>query len=131
MRLPTRCVVHTVANVALYAGIEDPNSFFQVLLNKPYAANIVWGPHFYAQSVIPLILPKKFMQGPGLYKRMSDSFGYLTTQGYCAQGKCLKWPVLLGEFSAPHAGGWPYWLLIRRGMSAVPRSLHGLPEAGR
>lgn len=25
-------------------------------------------------------------------------------QGYCSDGKCLKWPVLLGEFSAPHGG---------------------------
>lgn len=42
-------------------------------------------------------------QPPGLFKRMSDSFGYLTTKGYCS-GKCLRWPVLMGEFSAPHAG---------------------------
>lgn len=35
---------------------------------------------------------------------MSDSFGYLTIKGYCAGGNCLKWPVLLGEFSAPHGG---------------------------
>jgi hypothetical protein len=39
-----------------------------------------------------------------MFKRMSDSFGYLSTQGYCSAGKCLKWPVLLGEFSAPHGG---------------------------
>lgn len=44
------------------------------------------------------------MQSPGLYKRLRDSFGYLRTKGYCAGAKCLKWPVLLGEFSAPHAG---------------------------
>ncbi len=43
-------------------------------------------------------------QPPGLYKRLSDSFGYLTARGYCAGGKCSKWPVLLGDFSAPHAG---------------------------
>eukprot|EP00878_Enallax_costatus_P037071 GHUV01041821.1.p1 GENE.GHUV01041821.1~~GHUV01041821.1.p1 ORF type:complete len:108 (-),score=8.62 GHUV01041821.1:347-670(-) len=35
---------------------------------------------------------------------MSDSFGYLTKKGYCAGGKCLQWPVLMGEFSAPHSG---------------------------
>ncbi|KAF8057110.1 PRY3 [Scenedesmus sp. PABB004] len=85
-------------------GIEDPNFFFQWLLSRPFAQNVVWGPHFYAQSVIPFALPKQHMEPPGLYKRMSDSFGYLTTKGYCAAGKCLKWPVLLGEFSAPHAG---------------------------
>ena len=32
---------------------------------------------------------------------MSDSFGYLTQKGYCAGGRCLTWPVLIGEFSAP------------------------------
>ncbi|KAI8476670.1 MAG: glycoside hydrolase superfamily [Monoraphidium minutum] len=85
-------------------GIEDPNFFFKELMAKPYAARIVWGPHFYAQSVIPFPIPKAYMDPPGLYKRLSDSFGYLTTKGYCAGGKCLKWPVLLGEFSAPHGG---------------------------
>lgn len=84
-------------------GIEDPNFFFKALLTKPYAQNVIWGPHFYAQSVIPFALPKRFMTPPGLFKRMSDSFGYLTTKGYCS-GKCLRWPVLMGEFSAPHAG---------------------------
>ena len=49
------------------------------------------------------ISPACTPQPPGLFKRLSDSFGYLTTKGYCAAGKCLKWPVLLGEFSAPHA----------------------------
>jgi hypothetical protein len=43
-------------------------------------------------------------QPPGMFKRLADSFGYLSKKGYCAAGKCLKWPVLLGEFSAPHAG---------------------------
>lgn len=87
-----------------FDGIEDPNFFFQQLMGRPYAQQVVWGPHFYAQSVIPFPIPKQFMDPPGLYKRLSDSFGYLTTKGYCANSKCLKWPVLLGEFSAPHAG---------------------------
>jgi hypothetical protein len=47
------------------AGIEDPNFFFQALMTRPYAANIVWGPHFYAQSVIPFPIPKEFIEvGP-------------------------------------------------------------------
>jgi hypothetical protein len=86
------------------SGLEDPNFFFQQLMTRPYASQIIWGPHFYAQSVIPFPIPKGYMEPPGLYKRLSDSFGYLTTKGYCADGKCLKWPVLLGEFSAPHGG---------------------------
>jgi hypothetical protein len=44
------------------AGIEDPNFFFQAIMAKPYAQNIIWGPHFYAQSVIPFALPKRFME---------------------------------------------------------------------
>jgi hypothetical protein len=56
------------------------------------------------QSVIPFDMPADLMTGPGLFRRMSDSFGYLTTKGYCSGGKCLQWPVLLGEFSAPHSG---------------------------
>lgn len=30
-------------------GIEDPNPFFKWLMAKPFAQNVVWGPHFYAQ----------------------------------------------------------------------------------
>lgn len=43
-------------------GAEDPNFFFKQLMTKPYAQNIVWGPHFYAQSVIPVPLPKQYME---------------------------------------------------------------------
>lgn len=32
------------------------------MLAKPYAQQVVWGPHFYGQSVIPYDLPKQFMQ---------------------------------------------------------------------
>lgn len=85
-------------------GIEDPNPFFQWLMQRPYAQQVIWGPHFYAQSVIPFTVPSDLMTPPGLYRRMSDSFGYLGNQGYCAGDMCRAWPVLLGEFSAPHAG---------------------------
>lgn len=50
------------ANLPLAPGIEDPNFFFQALLAKPYAQQVVWGPHFYGQSVIPYDLPKEYMQ---------------------------------------------------------------------
>lgn len=92
-------------------GIEDPSFFFEALLRKPYAQSVVFGPHFYAQSVIPFALPAKLMAPPGLYKRLDDSFGYLTTRGFCGGGgggggsrRCLTWPVLIGEFSAPNPG---------------------------
>jgi hypothetical protein len=53
------CAVFCLRNPA---GIEDPNFFFKAIMAKPYAQNIIWGPHFYAQSVIPFPLPKRFMQ---------------------------------------------------------------------
>jgi hypothetical protein len=31
-------------------------------MTQPFAQNVVWGPHFYAQSVIPFDLPKQYMQ---------------------------------------------------------------------
>ena len=43
----------TCTNRYCVTGIEDPNAFFQTLMKKPYAQSVVWGPHFYAQSVIP------------------------------------------------------------------------------
>eukprot|EP00775_Hariotina_reticulata_P013832 gene13832-13953_t len=46
-------------------GIEDPNPFFTWLMKQPFAQNVVWGPHFYAQSVIPFDLPKQYMQVTG------------------------------------------------------------------
>jgi hypothetical protein len=63
-------IIVTVSTLVLYllccvsnlAGIEDPNFFFKAIMAKPYAQNIIWGPHFYAQSVIPFPLPKRFME---------------------------------------------------------------------
>lgn len=43
-------------------GLEDPSFFFDALLSRPYAQNVVFGPHFYAQSVIPFPIPKQFME---------------------------------------------------------------------
>jgi hypothetical protein len=54
----------------LLPGIEDPNFFFKTILAKPYAQNIIWGPHFYAQSVIPFALPKRFMEVRGSHNNI-------------------------------------------------------------
>lgn len=46
------------------------------------------------------------MEPPGLFRRMSDSFGYLTKAGFCgSSGTCQTWPVVIGEFCAPNAPG--------------------------
>ena len=40
--------------------------------------------------------------GSALFQRLSQSFGYLNKQGYCAQstGQCHQFPVVLGEFGS-------------------------------
>jgi hypothetical protein len=48
--LPPPNVSHRLTNIPpLLAGIEDPNPFFKWLMGKPFAQNVIWGPHFYAQ----------------------------------------------------------------------------------
>lgn len=42
---------------ALLSGIEDPNPFFKWLMGKPFAQNVIWGPHFYAQVNVVTLLP--------------------------------------------------------------------------
>jgi hypothetical protein len=50
-------------------------------------------------------------QGPALYKRLSQSFGYLNKQGYCTgsntvgapSGTCHVFPVILGEMGSGFA----------------------------
>lgn len=48
------------------AGIEDPNPFFKWLMGKPFAQNVIWGPHFYAQvGAIYLLLLQYYMTQHG------------------------------------------------------------------
>lgn len=57
------CMPPALSHVLLVlAGIEDPDTFFHWLMTRPYAQNVVWGPHFYAQSVVPFPLPKAFLE---------------------------------------------------------------------
>ena len=68
------------SHIHTHTGIEDPNFFFQQLMARPYAQNIVWGPHWYAQSVIPFPIPKAFMDvsNPFLLRaRGSRSFPFM------------------------------------------------------
>ena len=52
-------------------------------------------------------------QGTELYRRLSQSFGYLNMQGYCAGGStfgeavagCRKFPVVIGESGTGFAVG--------------------------
>ena len=85
-------------------GLTDPNPFFRTLMTKPYLSQVVAGPHVYSPSVSSA---QDSTQGPALYKRLSQSFGYLNKQGYCLDGSntvgnpsgsnCPVVPVVIGE----------------------------------
>lgn len=83
--------------------LTDPNPFFRTLMTKPYLSQVVAGPHVYSPSVSSA---QDSTQGPALYKRLSQSFGYLNKQGYCLDGSntvgkpsgtCHVFPVVIGE----------------------------------
>jgi aryl-phospho-beta-D-glucosidase BglC (GH1 family) len=84
----------TDAQVIQRAGLSDPNPFFKALMSKPYRKQVVLSPHIYPTSVTTN--PNDAV-GAGLYKRLSDSFGYLMTKGYCHNGTCQRFPVAVGE----------------------------------
>ena len=78
-------------------GLSDPNPFFKAVLGRPYVGRVVAGPHIYGPSVARTTAE---MTGAGLYRRLSQSFGYLNKEGYCpgdGSGPCVRFPVFLGE----------------------------------
>jgi aryl-phospho-beta-D-glucosidase BglC (GH1 family) len=77
-------------------GLSDPTSFFEALLEKPYLNQVVISPHVYPPSVTHAA---DNYTGEGLYKRLSDSFGYLTQQGF-GKETCKTFPIALGEFGS-------------------------------
>lgn len=76
--------------------LSDPALFFEALLEKPYLDQVVISPHVYPPSVTHAA---DNYTGEGLYKRLSDSFGYLTQEGFC-RGICKTFPVAVGEFGS-------------------------------
>ncbi len=78
-------------------GASDPNPFFQALLQKPYLNQVVISPHVYPPSVTGSPATDR---GAALFKRLSDSFGYLNDKGYCNGGKCKVFPIAVGEFGS-------------------------------
>jgi hypothetical protein len=49
-------------------------------------------PHVYPPSIT-----KATFLGDALWQQCSIAFGYLQTQGYCNDGKCTVFPVIIGE----------------------------------
>ncbi len=73
--------------------LSDPTSFFEALLSKPYADQVVLAPRIYFPTAPKM--PQDF-RGPTLWSRFSTSFGYLTSKGF--QGKLF--PVAIDEFGS-------------------------------
>ncbi|KAK9839537.1 hypothetical protein WJX81_008252 [Elliptochloris bilobata] len=71
-------------------GLSDPNWFFQTLLEKPYLKNVIVSPHYYPPTVSK---SKSHFTGEALFWRMTNSFGYLTKEGYGGH----VFPVVFGE----------------------------------
>jgi len=79
-------------------GVEDARPFFAKLVTKPYASRVVISPHLYPPS-ISTHHELDVVTGAGLRKRLDNSFGYLSTTGFCPGGgaPCRKFPVVIGE----------------------------------
>ena len=86
----------TDANL-LTSGVSDPRAFFKTLGSKPYSKQVVISPHVYGPAVTGATAA---FEGASLYKRLSNTFGYLTKQGYCGDSSCKQFPVAVGEFGS-------------------------------
>lgn len=92
----TSLVNNKTENPDGYTGMTTPSAFFDWLLSKPeYLSQVVLAPHVYCPRVT---LATSHFAGPTLWRRMTDSFGYLTHEGYTSStGKKYIFPVVLGE----------------------------------
>ena len=70
------------------------------LLNSSHDMQVVLGPHVYGPSVTGATTN---IQGSGLWNRMTNSFGSKSLGGYCYNGVCHKFPVVLGEYGSSFA----------------------------
>jgi aryl-phospho-beta-D-glucosidase BglC (GH1 family) len=91
----------TDAAVVKAGGVEDARPFFEAIVKKPYANNVVISPHIYPPSISTHNEPEVVL-APGLFTRLDNSFGYLTKTGFCptAGGPCKLYPVVYGETGA-------------------------------
>lgn len=76
--------------------LSDPNPFFQALMKQTYLNQVVIAPHVYPPTVTAAEEGGTTF-GQALYKRLSDSFGYLNKEGYCMGTTCHRFPVVVGE----------------------------------
>ena len=61
---------------------------------------VVISPHVYGPSIS---LARADFTGAVLYTRLSQTWGYLNREGYCARGQlgnCHRFPIAIGEFGS-------------------------------
>ncbi|KAK9833284.1 hypothetical protein WJX81_003097 [Elliptochloris bilobata] len=78
--------------------VSDASSFFIGTWDKPYVNQIVLAPHFYC----PAVSGANFGYKPSLgqYQIYNETFGYLTSKGFCYKGKCRVYAGILDEFGS-------------------------------
>ena len=86
---------------AVVGSGQSAAPFFEAVMSKPYASNVVLSPHVYPSSVFDNHNPA-VTTGPPLWMRMTNSYGYLTKRGFCASADterkaCRTFPVIFGE----------------------------------
>ena len=78
-------------------GLGDPRPFFSELATKPYKNSVAVAPHCYGPAVT---YAHDNFAGPGLFSRLSDSFGCLNKTGTGSGSPSLRLPVAVGEFGS-------------------------------
>ncbi|DBA92448.1 TPA: hypothetical protein ACH3X1_002682 [Trebouxia sp. C0004] len=85
------------ATIQSNPGMSNANGFFQGIMTSPYLRQVVLGPHVYGPSVTQTTAN---IQGTGLWNRLTVSFGGKSLGGYCYQGVCNRFTVVLGEYGS-------------------------------
>eukprot|EP00890_Picochlorum_soloecismus_P002424 jgi/Picsp_1/3182/NSC_06022-R1_glycoside hydrolase len=78
-------------------NLSDPSPFFDTVLSKPYRNRVILSPHVYPASVTYHF---ETSSGEALYDRLTTSFGSKTKDGYCNDGQCHRFGVIIGDFGS-------------------------------
>lgn len=114
-------------------NLTDPRPFFDALVSRPYAKNVVLGPHVYPPSVWDTQRSQPAgNKGNDLFERLTTSFGYLNKKGYCSEKRgseapCFVFPVILGETGTGFVDDrdWPAMVDLAQWSRATGRGADG------
>lgn len=89
----------TKADIIAQYKIDDATPFFKELMKHHFRNNLIISPHLYGPSISKSIVYK----GPALFNRLYNSFAYLYHEGFCFNGHCKKFPIVIGEIGSMFA----------------------------